>query len=93
MPQRGRKFVLGLAVVAIVFLMFAATAELVPHHHNDAKSERVCQICHAPIMGLQPAAISPPLQTDPPWVLLSATSIFVHAPLLFRESCRAPPEA
>jgi hypothetical protein len=93
MPQRGRKFVLGLAVVAIVFLMFAATAELVPHHHNDAQSERVCPICHAPIMGLQPAAISASLQISLPWLLLSVESISVHAPFLSRESCRAPPEA
>ncbi len=93
MPQRGRKFVFGLAVVAIVFLIFAATADLVPHHHHDNRSERVCPICHAPIMGLQFAALSLPAQADQSWILLFTASIFVYAPFLLRESCRAPPAA
>ena len=92
MPQRGQKFVLGLALVAIALLAFATTAELLPHHHDNL-SERVCPVCHPPLMGLQPGALRLPSLTNLFWAILATSSISVHTPFLLRSSSRAPPAA
>ena len=57
MQRHIPKFVFVLALVAIAALGFVSTAELL-HHHHDNISERVCPLCHPPLIGLQPAALT-----------------------------------
>ena len=92
MPQRTHKFVFVLAVAAIALLAFTTTADLLPHHHDNL-NERVCPICHPPLIGLQAAAVELPSLTLHSW----ATSIYVYcsvvaSPILCT-SPRAPPAA
>jgi hypothetical protein len=90
MSQRTQKFTFILALAAIVLLAFTTTAELLPHQHDNL-SERVCPVCHPPLMGLRPAGLRLPSLTDLSWAIVATFSISVHAPFLLRPSSRAPP--
>jgi hypothetical protein len=92
MPQLRQKLALGLALVAIAIVLFATTADLLPHRHDNV-DERVCPICHPPLMGLRPTALRLPSLTDLSWAVVTASSISVRAPFLLRASSRAPPAA
>jgi hypothetical protein len=92
MPQRRHKLVLFLALAAIALVLFATTADLLPHRHDNV-DERVCPICHPPLMGLRPAALRIPSLTDLSWAVTPTSSISVRAPFLLRASSRAPPAA
>jgi hypothetical protein len=92
MTQRRQKLVLFLALAAIALVVFATTADLLPHRHDNV-DERVCPICHPPLMGLRPAALRLPLLTGLSWSIAPASLISVHAPFLLRASSRAPPAA
>ena len=92
MLQRGQKFVYVLALAAITLLAFTTTADLLPHHHDNF-NERICPICHPPLMGLQPTAVKLPSLTLHSW----GTSIYVYrsvvVSLILNASPRAPPAA
>jgi len=90
MPQRRHKPVLYLALVAIALVVFATTADLLPHRHDNF-DERVCPICHSPLMGLRTTALRIPSLTDLSWAVVTSSSISVRAPFLLRASSRAPP--
>jgi hypothetical protein len=90
MPQRRHKFVLCLAFAAIALVLFATTADLLPHQHDNV-DERVCPICHPPLMGLRPTALRLPPLTDLSWAVVTASSISARAPFLLRASSRGPP--
>jgi hypothetical protein len=92
MRHRTPKFVFVLALSAIALLAFTTTADLLPHHHDNV-NERVCPVCHPPLMGVQPAALSLPSLTELSWALFTNSSISAHAPFLLRASSRAPPAA
>jgi hypothetical protein len=92
MQRRTQKFALVLALAAIVLLAFTTTADLLPHHHDNV-NERVCPICHPPLMGLRPTALRLPSLTDLSCAVVATSSISVHAPILLRASSRAPPAA
>ena len=92
MQRRTQNFAFVLALAAIALLGFTTTADLLPHHHDNA-DERVCPICHAPLMGLRPTALRLPSLTDLSWAVVSTSPISVHAPFLLRASSRAPPAA
>jgi len=92
MQRRTQKFALVLALAAIALLAFTTTADLLPHHHDNV-DERVCPICHAPLMGLRPTALRLPSLTNLSWAVIATSSISVHAPFPLRPSSRAPPVA
>jgi hypothetical protein len=92
MPQRRQKLVLYLAFAAIALVLFATTADLLPHQHDNV-DERVCPICHPPLMGLRPTALRLPSLTGLTWTVVTASSISARAPFLHRASSRAPPAA
>ena len=92
MPQRAKKLAFVLALAAIALLAFATTADLLPHHHDNI-NERVCPICHPPLMGLQPTALTLPSLTDLFCPVVAPSLISFHAPFLIRASSRAPPAA
>lgn len=92
MAERRHKLVLFLALVAIALVLFATTADLLPHRHDNV-DERVCPICHPPILGLRPVALRLPLLSDLSWAIVTASSISVHSQFLLRASSRAPPAA
>ena len=92
MPKASQKLVFVLVLAAIALLAFTTTAELLPHHHDNI-SERVCPLCHPPLMGLRPTALTPPSLTDLFYPVVTASLISVHAPFLLRASSRAPPAA
>jgi hypothetical protein len=90
MQRRTQKFVFVLALAAIALVLFATTADLLPHRHDNV-DERVCPICHPPLIGLRPTALRLPALSDHSWAVVTASSIYVHAPFLLRASSRAPP--
>ncbi len=90
MSQRRHKLILFLAFTAIALVLFATTADLLPHRHDNV-DERVCPICHPPLMGLRPAALRLPTLTDLSWAVVAASSVSKHATFLLRSSSRAPP--
>ena len=92
MPKRRQKLVLYLAFAAMALVLFATTADLLPHRHDNV-DERICPICHPPLMGLRLTALRLPSLTDLSWAIVTASLISVHAPFLLRESSRAPPAA
>jgi hypothetical protein len=92
MPQRRQKLVLFLAFAAIALVLFATTADLLPHRHDNV-DERVCPICHPPLIGLRQTALRLPALTVLSWAVVTASSMSVHAPFLLRASSRAPPAA
>jgi hypothetical protein len=92
MQRCTQKFAVVLALAAIALLAFTTTADLLPHHH-DKVDERVCPICHPPLMGLRPIALRLPSLTDLSRAIVPASSISVHSPFLLRASSRAPPAA
>jgi hypothetical protein len=92
MQHRTPKFVFVLALAAIALLAFTTTADLLPHHHDNV-NERVCPVCHPPLMGVQPAALRLPSLTDLSWTVVTNSSISAHAPFLLRAPSRAPPTA
>jgi hypothetical protein len=92
MPLRGQKFVFVLALAATALLAFTSTAELLPHHHDNI-TERVCPVCHPPLMGLQPAALRLPSLTGLSWQIFAVSSLALLQPFLLRESSRSPPAA
>jgi hypothetical protein len=92
MQRRTQKFALVLALAAIALLAFTTTADLLPHHHDNV-DERVCPICHAPLLGLRPTALRLPSLTNLSWAVITTFLISVHAPFLLRPSSRAPPAA
>jgi hypothetical protein len=92
MSERRHKLVLFLALAAIALVLFATTADLLPHRHDNV-DERVCPICHPPLMGLRHAALRLPSLIELSWAIVTASLISVHAPFLLRESSRAPPAA
>jgi hypothetical protein len=92
MPQRRHKLVLFLAFAAIALVLFATTAEVLPHRHDNV-DERVCPICHPPLMGLQPVALKLPSLSLRSWAVnISAYLSFVASPIC-HASPRAPPTA
>jgi len=92
MQRLTPKFALVLALAAIALLAFTTTADLLPHHHDNI-DERVCPICHTPLMGLRPTALRLPSLTNFSSAVIATCSISVHAPFLLRPSSRAPPAA
>jgi hypothetical protein len=92
MHKRSQKLVFVLALAAIALLAFTTTADLLPHGHGSL-SERVCPICHPPLMGLQPTALTLPSLTDLSRAVVASSLISVHAPFILRASSRAPPVA
>lgn len=92
MPQRRHKLVLFLAFAAIALVLFATTADLLPHRHDNV-DERVCPICHPPLVGLRPAALRLPSLTDLRWGVVKRSPISALAPFRLRASSRAPPAA
>lgn len=93
MLHRTQKFVFLLAFAAIVLLAFATTADLLPHHHHDNLNERVCPICHPPIMGLQPEALKLPSLSKRSWAVHIPVYSSVITSSLRLASPRAPPAA
>jgi len=92
MPQRLHIFVSFLVLAAIALVLFATTADLLPHRHNNV-DERVCPICHPPMMGLRPTALRLPSLRHLSWAVVTGSTISVRAPFLLRASSRAPPAA
>jgi hypothetical protein len=92
MSKRSQELVFVLVLAAIALLAFTTTAELLPHHHDNI-SERVCPLCHPPLMGLQPTALTLPSFTDLSYPVVAPSLTSVHAPFLLRASSRAPPAA
>jgi hypothetical protein len=92
MPQHRHKLILYLAFAAMALVLFATTADLLPHRHDNV-DERVCPVCHPPLMGLRPMALRLPSLSDLAWALVPAFSISARAPFLLRASSRAPPTA
>ena len=90
MLQRSQKFIFVLALAAIALLAFTTTADLLPHHHDNL-NERVCPICHPPLMGLQPTALRLPSLTDVSWALKAFSAISIITPVILCPSARAPP--
>ena len=92
MTKRVQKFAFIVALAAIALLAFTTTADLLPHHHDNF-NERVCPICHSPLMGFQPTALTLPSLTDLSCAVVASSLISVHAPFPIRASSRAPPVA
>jgi hypothetical protein len=90
MLQRSQKFVFVLALAAIALLAITTTVDLLPHHHDNL-NERVCPICHPPLMGLQPTALRLPSLTNVSWALKASSAITFIAPVILGSSSRAPP--
>jgi hypothetical protein len=90
MLRRTRKLAFVLALGAIALLVFATTADLLPHQH-DSVGERVCPLCHPPIAGMQPAELKLPSLSDLSWaVAISEYVSVITTPVRFSAS-RAPP--
>jgi hypothetical protein len=92
MLRRVQKLVFVLALAAIALLAFSTTAELLPHHHDNI-NERVCPICHPPLMGLQPAALKLPSLSTRSWTVNISAYLSVVASPIRLASPRAPPAA
>jgi hypothetical protein len=92
MLRRRKKFIFVLALAAIALLAITTTADLLPHHHNNF-SERVCPICHPPLLGLQPAAVKLPSLAIYFWATNTNAYISVVASPILSSSPRAPPSA
>ena len=92
MQRRTQKIALVLALAAIALLAFTTTADLLPHHH-DTINERVCPICHPPLMGFQPAVLKLPSQGTRSWAVKISTYLSMVASPIRHTSPRAPPSA
>jgi hypothetical protein len=90
MRRRTQKLAFLLALAAIALLAFSTTVELLPHNHDNI-SERVCPLCHPPLIGLQPATLKLPLQGTHSWLVdIYAYHSIPAAPIRFAFP-RAPP--
>lgn len=90
MSRSRQKISVVLALAAIAVVLFGATAELLPHHHDNV-TERVCPICHAPLIGLGVLALKLPSLTSLTWTVNSFRFLaFVSSPIR-HTSPRAPP--
>ena len=85
-----QKSVIGLA---ILLLLFGATAEFLAHHHDTEFSERVCQLCHPTVLGVQQATLQLPTPTNISWTIDLSDYASPHAPATRSSSSRAPPTA
>jgi hypothetical protein len=92
MQRRAQKLAFVLALAAIALVGFSTTADLLPHHHDNI-SERVCPLCHPPIIGLQPEALKLPAQGRHSWPIDIYAYYFVPTSSIFFASPRAPPSA
>jgi hypothetical protein len=92
MLRRAQKLVFALALAAIALLAFTTTADLLPHHHDNL-NERVCPICHPPLMGLQPVALKLPSQDTHSWAIDIYAYRSIPASPILCASSRAPPAA
>jgi len=90
--QRGQKFVFVLALAAIALLAFTTTADLLPHRHDNL-NERVCPVCHPPLMGLQPVGLKLPSLSTHSWAINVYAYISALASPIRHSSPRAPPAA
>jgi len=92
MPSRTQRFAFALALAAIALLAFTTTVELLPHHH-DSVSERVCPICHPPLMGLRPVSLKLPSLSLRSWALIISAYLSVTSSPIRYASPRGPPVA
>jgi len=90
MPQQCQKLVFGLALVAIALVLFATTADVLPHRHDNV-DERVCPICHPPLMGLQPVTLKLPSLSSHSWAVNILVYFSIVASPICHASSRAPP--
>jgi hypothetical protein len=74
----------------VALLVFATTADLLPHRHDNV-DKRACTIRHLALIGLGPPALKLPLLTGVFWAIATSSSISVHSPFLLRVSFLAPP--
>jgi hypothetical protein len=87
-----QKLVFVLALAAIALLAFSSTAELLPHHHDNI-NERVCPLCHPPLIGLQAASVRLPSLSNRSWAINISDYRGVFVTLVCNASPRAPPAA
>ena len=67
-------------------------ADLIPHRHDNV-SERICPLCHPPLLGQRLAPLKLPLLMDLSWAISPVRSVTAFSPGLKRTSSRAPPSA
>ncbi len=79
-----------LALGAIALLVFATTADLLPHRHDDA-SERVCPLCHPPLAGMQPTELKLPSLSEHSWAVVISEYLSVFSTRVRLSPPRAPP--
>jgi hypothetical protein len=92
MPRRTQNLTLILALAAITLLAFTTTIELLPHHHDNI-NERVCPVCHPPLMGLQPAALKLPSLSLRSWSVGISVYRSIPPSPIRDASPRGPPAA
>jgi len=81
-----------MALAAIALVLFATTADLLPHRHDNV-DERVCPICHPPLMGLKPVSLRLPSLSSQSWAFNISTYLSVSSSPICHASPRAPPAA
>jgi len=90
MLRGTRKLAFVLALGAIALLVFATTADLLPHQH-DSVNERVCPLCHPQIAGLQPTELKLPALSDHSWTVIVSEYFSAFAAPVRLAPSRAPP--
>jgi hypothetical protein len=91
MFRRLQNLTVLVALAGIALLAFTTTVDLLPHQHRNL--ERICPVCHPPLMGLQATGLKLPSLTGFSWAIVATSLISVCSPFLLRASSRAPPAA
>jgi hypothetical protein len=85
-----RKWLAGLALLGVALVVFATTADLLPHRHDNNK-ESVCPLCHPPLLGLRLTSLRLPSLTGISWAIAPVLVCATLAPCVRLAPSRGPP--